>query len=259
MFQTAIITAHYNNSKYIDEYLDGIVRQTIKPHFVSIYDDGSGDEHIRLINNTLHLWAKTEAVDINDPVFEKQFNIRGIQFIFAGEGKNRGPAAARNSAIAKLKNRANILFVCDSDDVYYPDKIRRSLDIFKKYPHTGLVYSDYETFNEVTAEIKKEFKEPFSYKRLWQECIVSNNSAFLLEAYNRVGKYDESLFGPEDYDLWLRISEAYATYHIPISLYKYRISGNNLTITTPKNKFAAHVHRVHQKKMQRQGQNEQNR
>lgn len=257
MFQTAIITAHYNNSKYFDEYLDGIFKQTVKPNFVSIYDDGSNGEHIQKINETLHKLEKTEVVDIPHTIFKKRFNIRNIHFIFSGQGTNAGPAKARNIAIEQLDKKANVLFVCDSDDVYYPEKIQKTLEIFKKYPHTGLVYSDYDTLNETTGEIKKEFKEPFSYKRLWQECIVSNNSAFLLEAYNRVGRYDESLFGPEDYDLWLRISEAYATYHIPVSLYKYRVSGNNLTITTPKNKFAAHVYRVHQKKMQRQGQQPQ--
>jgi glycosyltransferase involved in cell wall biosynthesis len=182
--------------------------------------------------------------------------IDGIQFVLFTEFKNKGPAAARNIGLEHLKN-AGIQAICvtDSDDVLYPTKLEKSLKVMLKYPQVGLVYSDYDTFDMRSGETKREYKEPFSYSRLFNECIVSNNSMFATNIIETVGKYDESLFGPEDYDLWLRIAENSAVYHIPEALYKYRLSGNNITLTTPSSRFAQHVNRVHQKAMERQNAN----
>jgi hypothetical protein len=141
--------------------------------------------------------------------------------------------------------------VVDSDDALYPTKIEKSINVIKKYPHVGLVYSDYDILTQRTGEIVREFKEPFDYRRILQECIVSNNSVMTIKVFDKVGLYDESLRGPEDYDLWMRISDVYAVYHIAEALYKYRVSGSNLTVSTPKHKFAEHVQRVYQKAQER--------
>lgn len=252
--RTTIITANYNNGKYFKEYLYGIVSQSVKPNNVVIVDDCSTDNSIELINNGLLDYnAKLVLKSYDGRLFH--YNLNDISILIYQADKNSGPARARNTAIKNSFSLSDIFFIYDSDDVYYPNKIERSLDIFKKYPEIGLVYSDYDTYNEETKELKKEFKEPFSYRRLVQECIVSNNSAIKASILNKSGLYDETLYGPEDYDLWLRLSEVSAAYHIPESLYKYRITGNNLTIKTPKPKFAEHVRRVHIKRLQRQGVN----
>jgi GT2 family glycosyltransferase len=230
--KVGIITANYNNQKYFEEYIGGLLGQSVRPDVIAYVDDCSKEE------------------------FKPDVEKLGIPFVFAKLAKNSGPATARNIAIRELvSNGCNILGVCDSDDVYYPEKIKESLDVFVKHPEIGLVYSDYDTYNEATGEVKREFKFPYSYERLSYECIVSNNSFYRSDIIKTVGLYDESLFGPEDYDLWLRISEVAPVYHIGKSLYKYRISGNNITVTTPIERFAEHVRKVHQKAAERRGRN----
>lgn len=253
MPSVGIITANFNNGKYFQEYLDGLLSQTVKPKLVSIVDDASTDDSFEIIKKELGLRSTKMSSLPGKHGHEFSFEIEGIVFKALSLKENVGPAKARNIAIEILNNQADILFVYDSDDVYYPTKIEHTLKIFAKYAHVGLVYSDYDTFDENKKTTLREFKEPFSYERLCEECIISNNSAFLLKAFETVGKYDNSLRGPEDYDLWLRLAEVFAVYHIPKALYKYRISGSNLTIRTPKPQFAAHVQRVHQKRLARQG------
>lgn len=252
------ITANYNNAKYLKECLQSILNQTLKPNIICIIDDGSKHEDITLIYQifeelNIQLTAKQPKMD-NSHIYGWHFGRarnHGIQIAFYIAKENKGPARARNIGLEYLKDKVDVVFIADADDVYYSDKIKKSIDIMKKYQYVGLVYSDYDIYNESTGETQREYKEPFNLQKLFQECIVSNNSCFLTKAIEKVGYYDESLFGPEDYDMWLRLADYYAVYHIPEALYKYRISGNNITITTPKAKFAEHVARVHQKALER--------
>jgi glycosyltransferase involved in cell wall biosynthesis len=247
--KVATITANYNNGKYFGECLDGILSQTYPVKYAVVVDDGSTDDSVKLIKQEMQDRGG-KLVYANDGWCFA--NINGTLVILLPQETNRGPAAARNVAVRHaIASGVDVLCVADSDDILYPTKIEKSIKVMLKYPAVALVYSDYDVYNESTGEIKREFKEPFSYNRLFEECIVSNNSIIASSIFKHIDLYDESLFGPEDYDMWLRIAETAAVYHIPEALYKYRISGNNITITTPSERFAEHVRRVKIKAIER--------
>jgi len=245
----AVITASYNNGRYFDSYIKGLMTQYVKPDDVFFVDDKSTDDSRELVAARLKAFGDEAIVNGHKVVALPN----GIKFHTLCHEANGGPAKARNTALQAAIRTDKYYAYCvyDSDDVYYPAKIRNSVDILSKYRHVALVYSDYDTYNELLDTTTREYKEIYSFDRLFQECIVSNNSVILASAINKVGLYDESLFGPEDYDMWMRISDIGAIYHIPEALYMYRISGTNLTITTPSNRFAQHVARVHQKAAER--------
>jgi len=90
-------------------------------------------------------------------------------------------------------------------------------------PQIGLVYTDYTCFYE-NGETIREYKEPFDPQRLIENNIVSTNSIVTRDILGAVGGFNEQLRVAEDYDLWLRISEKIGCYHIPESLFKYRIT-----------------------------------
>jgi len=254
--KTGLITACYNNAKFIPECFSAIFAQSVKPDIVVFIDDCSTDDS----------WGEVQRFLYADPsckpVFEHDcfgyvflFQVQNITIAGFKLDKNGGPAVARNIGLKYLLDKVDVIGIADCDDVYYPTKIEKTLEIFKKYPQVALVYSDYDTENTTTGKTQREFKECYSYRRLFEECIVSNNSFFPATIIGLVGFYDETLRGPEDYDMWLRIGEKASVYHIPESLYKYRIHGSNITVTTPSEKFAKQVHYVKQKAMKRAGGN----
>ncbi len=237
------ITANYNNGKYFPECFEGLMKQTRRPNIITVIDDGSTDNSWEVIVKTVMPGIPFIDPNVNDYSFKNN----GIDIHLFKMPQNGGPAAARNVGLHFLLNKADVIQIADSDDILYPDKIKKSVDIMLKYPQIGLVYSDYDTLNMQTGVQVREYKEPFSLNRLTQECIVSNNSMFVTGIVKQIGPYDETLRGPEDYDLWLRITEISAGYHIPEALYKYRLTGNNITTTTPSERFSEHVQRVHLK------------
>lgn len=265
--KVATLTANYNNSKYFDDCITGILNQSRIPDYIVIVDDASTDNSVDIIHEKLEeyggIFDKSgyqPKMDGSHNWFPRRYNFgqgnsRITQAILFPQKENKGPAATRNIGLNYLIDKSDVICIADSDDVLYPNKLKKSIEILLKYPQVALVYSDYDIYTEAKDQTVREFKEPYSYNRLFQECIVSNNSAIATSILKQVGTYDESLFGPEDYDLWLRIAEVGCVYHIPESLYKYRVSGNNITVTTPPQKFAEHVNRVHQKAIERRNKN----
>lgn len=241
MIKVGIVTANYNNAKYLEEWLDGLKNQVVKPNYISFVDDCSTDDSIEVLKKLLECEGNIEDGPISCTKWGMTFNIQ-VNTV------NSGPAKSRNESVKWLSTTdTNLCMVYDSDDIYYPNKVKATVDLYKKYPFTGIIYSDYDMIYNNGNDPKREFKEPFSLDRLTNECIISNNSAYPIKLFNEVGGYDESLYGPEDYDLWLRISEMCCALHIPEALYAYRVSETQLTSSTDMNEFAQHVKRVHEK------------
>ena len=78
-------------------------------------------------------------------------------------------------------------------------------------PNIAVLDFEAQSSSTSTGKIIREFKEPFSRKRLVRECIVHSGSLVSAKALEDVleetGYYDEEMRTCEDYDLWMRISE----------------------------------------------------
>lgn len=236
-----VIIANYNNGKFFKDCLDGILCQTNKPTNCVVIDDCSTDCSIPIISRELESRASFFV--------DSKYSVDGISFEILKTSSNGGPSKARNIGLSKLIDKVDAIFINDIDDIYYPQKIEKTMAVFNKYSDVGLVYTDYDT--ESPQGTTREFKEIYSYRRLFEECIVGSNSAFLSNAIKNVGLYDEGLRVAEDYDLWLRIADICAVHHIPESLYRYRLMGGNLSLSTNKNYYAQCVNIVHQKAIER--------
>lgn len=112
----SVIIPAYNAESTLEECLESVVRQTVRPFEVILVDDGSTD-------NTRRVAAK----------FEAKFTLRIVSQSNSGLGKarNAGMAAATGDAYAFL----------DADDVWLPGKLEQGVKALLKYPKTHWFYT----------------------------------------------------------------------------------------------------------------------
>ena len=115
----------------------------------------------------------------------------------------------------------------------------------------GVVYADYDTKHTSTGKIIREFKEPYTRRRLIEECMVHSGSIInkqaLLDVEETTGYYDSTMRTCEDYDLWMRISEKYIIAHVAESLTLVRVTGDNSSFVVNQNVWQQNWSRVMEK------------
>jgi glycosyltransferase involved in cell wall biosynthesis len=112
----SVIIPAYNAASTLQECLESVVRQSVRPFEVILVDDGSTD-------NTRRVAAK----------FEAKLTLRIVSQANSGLGKarNAGMAAATGDAYAFL----------DADDVWLPGKLEQGVKGLLKYPKTQWFYT----------------------------------------------------------------------------------------------------------------------
>lgn len=123
--KTAIVLSTYNGEKYILPLLDSLKDQTMSPDEVLISDDGSEDDTVSIIEQYIqehHLlnWS----IKIN--------------------ATNRGWRQNFMSLIQRTD--ADLIFPCDQDDIWYPDKIASMTHVMEQNEEIQCLVSDYDIF-----------------------------------------------------------------------------------------------------------------
>jgi glycosyltransferase involved in cell wall biosynthesis len=132
----SVALASYNGERYIGVQLDSIARQTRLPDEVVICDDASTDS--------------TEDI-VREFARRAPFVVRFFQHERVG--------STRNFELAIAECRGDIIFLCDQDDVWYPNKMETVESVFINRPETGAVFTD--------ADVVDENLQPLG-SRLWK-------------------------------------------------------------------------------------------
>jgi len=247
--RVSVIIPVFNHEEYIQHAIDSVtLEQTYLPSTIVVIDDGSQDDS----------WKITCGLVREDPEREQFLGVLRVHnkcIILVGiRQKNGGPSKARNAGIQSVFGITEFFAFMDADDFYHPTKIQKSIEIMESMPQPGLVYTDYFSLNTQTKESIREFKEPFSMRSMVANNIVSTNSIVSKAALAKVGGFNEDLRVCEDYDLWLRISENFACYHIPEPLFTYRVTGKGTSQTIGGDEWAKCLSNVRQAAQERRGQ-----
>lgn len=201
--KVTVLMTVYNGTKYLKECIDSVLGQTFKDFEFLIVDDCStdgsrdfiksyGDDRIRLIENEKNMGQ-----------------VRSL---------NIGLDCASGEYIARM----------DQDDIMIKDRLGRQSDFLDRRQDVAIV----GTWGEVIDGNGKVFEKyhcPLEYEEIIGSALFGGQFLMHISAFFRkdavvdVGKYDESLFFAEDYDLWTRLLlKGYRFANIPEILAKFR-------------------------------------
>jgi len=208
----SVIITCYNIRDFIGDALLSVQNQTYVNIEIIVVDDGSTDG----------THEKLHALSLNG-------NVTCLR------KENGGPSSARNWGVDRAKGE--LIAFLDGDDLWEADKLERQVASLLAHPQAGMIFSDFSTFDTdgivVTCKNKSMFTnlEPVSHAYLvsrnnfiYPSTVVMRKS--IVEQY---GGFDESLRGPEDWDLWLRVVRHSTVIGLHTPLVKIRQHANNIS------------------------------
>jgi glycosyltransferase involved in cell wall biosynthesis len=201
--------ATYNGAPYIERQLRSILSQLSQADEVILVDDHSSDA-------TLDVAGRIGDVRVR--IYRNDFN-EGI---------------IRTFELSLRHASGDIIFLSDQDDIWYPEKVRRFMEVFDEHPGVTLVLSDAKIINdadEVIAESYLESRGGFS-SGIWHN-IIKNKFLGCTMAFRR-SKMDMFLPIPKDvpmHDVWIGcINSIYGKTHLlNLPLMAYRRHQYNAT------------------------------
>ena len=114
----SVAIATYNGEKYIREQLDSILNQTVVPDEIVISDDGSTDQTIKILQEIANSHQSKIHLYSDNPRH--------------GFAYNFGYAVSHCSG--------DILFLCDQDDIWAPEKVERISEVYCNFPDALCVF-----------------------------------------------------------------------------------------------------------------------
>lgn len=245
MLVTAVIPVH-NHENWVFDAVESVASQDYRPLRIVVVDDGSTDNSTHAVLK--HLYKPRQPEKQGEPwVAMGKLPQWDVDVMVQRFSQAHGPSFARNWGFRVGWDGTDLFAMLDSDDVYLPGKIARSVAKFQEAPdHIGIVYSDYDTVRPDGLRVR-QYKEPFDRARLLQECIINCDSLISKKALNDCGVFDEQLRVAEDYDLWLRVTEQFMAVHLPEPLLLIRVGMHSSTSTVPSETWKQCYARVFQK------------
>jgi len=166
---TSVIMPVYNRPDYLEKAIDSVLNQTVDSWELIIADDASE----KATQKILEKYAKFEQV-------KNYYN-----------PKNIGLFANLNQAINKSQGNS-ILLLC-SDDFLLPECLRKSRELLREYPESGLLLSSHETVNSENKELASS--SIYYYDQFVLKSIQTLNSEESIPLLLKYGSINGNLTG----------------------------------------------------------------
>lgn len=206
----------YNGELYIEEQLNSIIRQSIKPSEIVVGDDGSSDSTLEIV--------------------ERVMQDSGIEYKIVHNKESRGVSMNFLYTISLCKY--SITFTSDQDDVWDSRKAEKMLKIFNTIPNTLLVFCDGYLVDKNLVKLngsvfssvgisERQINNQDWIKVLVKKSIVTG--AGMAIKTNLIDNIDciPKLWYHDGYLSWIAAAKN-GLYAVPEKLYLYRQHGNNV-------------------------------
>ena len=210
---TVLMTV-YNAERYVRDAIDSILNQSHKDFCFLIINDGSSDDSLKIINS---------------------FDDKRITVL--NNEKNYGLVASLNKGIAAINSEYIVRM--DADDISLPYRLETQLKFMEQNPDIGVSSAGLELF-----DLQKSSPPVVRGSDTIKALLLFNSSinhavAIIRTAVLKSNKilYRSIFPHMEDYDLWYRLKDVTKFENINEVLYKYRIHGENVTVTNRTSAF----------------------
>lgn len=217
----------YGGQRFIGEQLQSLLAQTRQPDEVVICDDRSKDDTVAVVQEFISMHGLT-----NWTVVRNEENLGYIENFRKAMGMTTG----------------ELVLTCDQDDIWYPEKLAITEQLFQTYPQMLACACDYEPVdadgNSLDSKsgklIRKGLQKPDDmgvalvdqgvayYSNVAQGCACAYRRR-IVEAYCAMNKTAPL---PHDWAMNLLAHEKKGLFFVNKVLLGYRIHGNN-TIGIP--------------------------
>jgi glycosyltransferase involved in cell wall biosynthesis len=203
--KVSVIIPAYNKAELTRRTIDSVLRQTYQNIEIIVIDDGSMDT----TPQTMALYG------------DKITYVRKL---------NGGACSARNEGFRR--SSGEYIAWLDCDDLYLPDKIELSVRYLEHHPAAGFVHTA-AYFIDINDRVVGLYSHPKSHfqsavlKRLIMKNFICNSTVMARRScVEAAGYFDESIFIPADWDMWLRLAEKATVGYMDASLTMYRVTDN---------------------------------
>lgn len=206
MTTVSAIVPCYGGAEWIEECVRSVLDQTYDDLEVVVIDDASPDD------------AADVVAGIDDD------RVRLLR-----HDENQGIAAARNTGIEAADG--DYVGFLDQDDRWHEEKLARQVAAFEEGPDDlGVVYGDlaFEGRDADSWAAPLPDEPRARVRSLFVANHVPSITALVdADCFRTHGLLDESLYGADDYEFWLRIAEDYRFRYLPGGVATRRVHETN--------------------------------
>jgi glycosyltransferase involved in cell wall biosynthesis len=197
----SVIIPAYNKAEFTAKTVESVLAQTYDNIETIVVDDGSTDGTRERLGG-----------------YESR-----IKYLYK---ENGGACSARNAGIREA--RGEYLAFLDHDDLYCPEKIERSIEFLESDPGAGFVHTAADFIDDKGEKVGTFVSPGSGYgKDIFGKLLLGNficNSTVVARrsCVEKTGPFDETMFYPADWDMWIRLARYFKAGYIDEPLTGHR-------------------------------------
>lgn len=221
--RVSVVMPSFQHEQFVGDSIGSVLSQSFSDLELIVVDDGSVDNSRAVISGISDSRLK--------PVFLEQ---------------NLGASEATNIGIRRAAGE--FVAICNSDDVWEPNKLLAQIQFLDEHSNVSAVFSDVkwidQTGVQISAESLPSFSDIFSQRNrsrfAWQRMLVENGNCLChpsvlvrKSVYDEVGLYNNYLRQLPDYEMWLRVLQKFDIHVMKDRLIQFRIHTGNTSTQNP--------------------------